>query len=349
MDSRRTTMELTQRCCLTCGSPFMDVDGRRGRPRLFCCERCRRDYAARAAVARGAVCGVDGCGLPAHAFGYCNKHMKRWQRYGDPLGGAEERPRLPVEYRSCPVCGKRFRLPREHRGIEATYCSRVCAAKAMLKERVCESCGRVFTTTTGYDARFCSEECWIAARTATCVVCGQAYVKRANRVTCSRPCRQIRTVDLQNERRGVPPVNRGDRLCKQCGATFTRPFGKAGPRCFCSERCSRKWEQAHSPSRVGRNHRQRARRFAVEYEPLDRIVVFDRSGWTCGICGKHIDRALTWPHPMSVSLDHVVPLSLGGGHTYGNTQAAHLGCNIRKGTQAAEVQLCLIGGGRHQN
>ena len=36
---------------------------------------------------------------------------------------------------------------------------------------------------------------------------------------------------------------------------------------------------------------------------------------------------------MSVSLDHVVPLSRGGSHTLGNVRCAHLICNIRKGSK----------------
>jgi 5-methylcytosine-specific restriction endonuclease McrA len=32
---------------------------------------------------------------------------------------------------------------------------------------------------------------------------------------------------------------------------------------------------------------------------------------------------------------HVVPMSLGGAHTYGNVQPAHLECNLVKGDRAA--------------
>jgi hypothetical protein len=30
-------------------------------------------------------CGVEGCDRPRHAHGYCQMHMHRWIRYGDPL------------------------------------------------------------------------------------------------------------------------------------------------------------------------------------------------------------------------------------------------------------------------
>lgn len=39
-----------------------------------------------------ACCSIEGCSDPAWARGWCNKHYKRWRRYGDPVGGGPERP-----------------------------------------------------------------------------------------------------------------------------------------------------------------------------------------------------------------------------------------------------------------
>ena len=52
----------------------------------------------------------------------------------------------------------------------------------------------------------------------------------------------------------------------------------------------------------------------------------------CGICGQPIDNELKYPDPMSKSLDHIVPINLGG-HPFdrANMQAAHLMCNLQKG------------------
>ena len=38
---------------------------------------------------------------------------------------------------------------------------------------------------------------------------------------------------------------------------------------------------------------------------------------------------------MSVSLDHIVPLSLLGPHSRANTRAAHLSCNVARGNRVA--------------
>ena len=68
-------------------------------------------------------------------------------------------------------------------------------------------------------------------------------------------------------------------------------------------------------------------------EHYTRRSIFDRDGWVCQLCEEEIDPALQWPDPRAASIDHIVPLSLGGDDTPGNTQAAHMGCNSRKGNR----------------
>lgn len=58
--------------------------------------------------------------------------------------------------------------------------------------------------------------------------------------------------------------------------------------------------------------------------------VYDRDDWTCGLCRLPVDGGLPWPHPMSASVDHILPLSQGGSHMLANVQCAHLSCNSRK-------------------
>lgn len=63
------------------------------------------------------------------------------------------------------------------------------------------------------------------------------------------------------------------------------------------------------------------------------VSVYERDGYICQLCGTPVDARLKWPHPYSVSLDHIVPLSLGGMHSYDNVQCAHLRCNCQKGNK----------------
>jgi 5-methylcytosine-specific restriction endonuclease McrA len=129
------------------------------------------------------------------------------------------------------------------------------------------------------------------------------------------------------------------RNCAHCGNTY-RPK-RSRQKTFCSVECRNDAMRAtkvsrrvnyNSPSRVsGKNPRRRARKYGVEYQPVSKRTVFERDNWTCGICSKPIDQALSYPHQLSASLDHVVPLSRGGAHTYSNVRAAHLICNSLRG------------------
>ena len=50
----------------------------------------------------------------------------------------------------------------------------------------------------------------------------------------------------------------------------------------------------------------------------------------CGICEQPIDYTLPHLDPMAFTIDHVIPLALGGPDDLGNLQAAHRKCNRDK-------------------
>lgn len=56
---------------------------------------------------------------------------------------------------------------------------------------------------------------------------------------------------------------------------------------------------------------------------VSRLAALELADGVCGICGGDVD-------PGRFHLDHIVPLSKGGAHTYENTQPAHPACNLRK-------------------
>ena len=50
----------------------------------------------------------------------------------------------------------------------------------------------------------------------------------------------------------------------------------------------------------------------------------------CGICGKPVDMSLKYPHPMSPTVDHIIPCNRGGSDDLENLQLAHRKCNRMK-------------------
>ncbi|KQO98327.1 HNH endonuclease [Leifsonia sp. Leaf264] len=64
---------------------------------------------------------------------------------------------------------------------------------------------------------------------------------------------------------------------------------------------------------------------------VDPQAVYEACDWMCGICGTEIDKTLQHPDPWSVTLDHIQAVTVDGGHTAENLQAAHWWCNVIKG------------------
>uniref|UniRef100_UPI00248CC6E5 HNH endonuclease signature motif containing protein n=1 Tax=Mogibacterium timidum TaxID=35519 RepID=UPI00248CC6E5 len=51
----------------------------------------------------------------------------------------------------------------------------------------------------------------------------------------------------------------------------------------------------------------------------------------CGICGRHVDFSLKYPHPLSACIDHIIPVAKGGHPSdIENLQLAHWTCNRTK-------------------
>lgn len=78
---------------------------------------------------------------------------------------------------------------------------------------------------------------------------------------------------------------------------------------------------------------RRALKRGARVESFTSAEIYERDGWVCGICSEPIPRGAIWPDRLSVSLDHIIPISLGGEHSMANVQASHLGCNSRKGNR----------------
>jgi len=64
-----------------------------------------------------------------------------------------------------------------------------------------------------------------------------------------------------------------------------------------------------------------------------RRLVTETYGNRCHICALPINLALRYPHPGSLSLDHVLPRSRGGSDAVTNLRPVHLRCNLSRGAR----------------
>ncbi len=133
-----------------------------------------------------------------------------------------------------------------------------------------------------------------------------------------------------------------------CGKVFTRPRTKGQRPRWCPDcAAGRGWRRANPSIVAGHRrkaeHRRRAREAAPEAENFGPVEIYERDRWRCGVCRKRVRKDLKYPHPMSPSIDHIVPVVEGGPHIRSNVRLAHLRCNLSRGARGGGEQLLLIG------
>lgn len=244
-----------------------------------------------------------------------------------------------------------------------------------MQDRTCGTCGGALTKKPGRGRwpRYCSQKCrnaasWARAPRLPCVECGSPTGWRAteSRAPASPRCRRCMPGSAKLRAAGSAKLRAA--ACAWCGTDFTSVRRSDGRwTLYCSKSCARKAEYAagKSPliasnrSRMRNplltseqrkkqnwelsNRRRRARLRGVEREPYTTQEIAERDGFRCWLCGRKVDMALTYPHPRSASIDHVVPLSKGGDDTRANVRLAHLGENVARLNKAGWVQQLLVG------
>lgn len=152
------------------------------------------------------------------------------------------------------------------------------------------------------------------------------------------------------------PIARVSARCGTCARqhNLERSWRNAGKPCkFCAKPLTR-YQHSICDSNACQNkatralrrkmaQRRRARKRAAYVETVDVMVLLEWQHGKCYHCGCKIDTSKTAPHPKSLTLDHLVPLALGGDHSYANTVASCWDCNCTtKGTRAIGEQLKLV-------
>lgn len=98
----------------------------------------------------------------------------------------------------------------------------------------------------------------------------------------------------------------------------------------------RAYREAHRANFAERRRRRDAlKRGAGRSGPIDIVAIKQRDRMLCCICGKRVA-------DKDFSLDHTIPLSLGGPHTQENLRVAHRRCNSKRGAGRLPVQMILV-------
>lgn len=92
---------------------------------------------------------------------------------------------------------------------------------------------------------------------------------------------------------------------------------------YCDRTCSDMWKQT-------RSRQAQVKRFKKASAPNIVARLYYKHDGLCGICKQTINLTIKHPHKMSLSIDHILPISKGGNNFQSNLQPTHLICNLLK-------------------
>jgi len=184
---------------------------------------------------------------------------------------------------------------------------------------------------------FCSQECRhvdVVARreakaseakkpkTHCCPTCSTVFEAHGKRTYCSIACRPKIVYKYE------PQTQLQNCECKTCGEPFQVQTKHGRSPQFCSEECR---EVLAAETRRVVRARRKAMERAATIEQVDPYKVFEHDHWTCMICVNPTPKEKRGTYDLDApELDHIVPLSKGGAHSYANTQTLCRSCNMKK-------------------
>lgn len=313
------------------------------------------------------TCYVDKCANEVRAKALCKSHYRRLLKYGSPNNpcnrcGEEIPTGSHPRTKYCEVCKAKCSIdgcfrPIRRNGMCQAHSHRMTVSGSV--ERPCKTCGKEIPFDSGVSLRYCSEQCnpvcaiddcnySLLARGfckehyrrwerngspfRPCLTCGKELEigSTRGRKYCSKACFPQCSAD------GCGDRAEGDIYCPRHILIFKK-YGSIPSRDYACASCGSLVERSHS-ERFIKNTRKLCPDCKVkQYRDHGdyRKSVINSGHAICGLCDEEIDLELKWPDPMSLTIDHIIPLALGGTNEDINLQPTHQKCNFKKGARLA--------------
>lgn len=241
----------------------------------------------------------------------------------------------------CEICGKEFE------GRKKKYCSQECVDEArrvrnrerwrennkpkedVIKE--CEWCGQTYTVPArnAHIARFCSNECNSRSK-------GHIPWEDWLEIQRIKGQEQCETTKLRKEKEKQKKIRTVK--CGVCGTRFkTLQFNQK----TCSEECRKKWKNRRHDKRINKKNN-------IDKD-ITLATLYKRDKGICYICGEQTDiKDIEKHQTYSIagdkypSIDHVIPLSKGGLHSWNNIRLACRKCNSIKSNNVTDDVLEIL-------
>jgi 5-methylcytosine-specific restriction endonuclease McrA len=270
--------------------------------------------------------------------------------------GKYYQPKKSYQFGRCRKCQKYcdFLNRKECEKAESVEANRQQIKKVYWKKgNICLWCASVFsikTRSSRNDGKYCSRQCrfdylawrtevrrvqaegdsWGDNITVPCLVCAKPFNTSGNRSRiCSVGCKNKQAAD--RARAKYIPKEPG--CCGDCGMPLERATMEYCPK------CSR--ARLRQAKRISNRNREKIIKINT-VEIVNPLVVYNRDGWVCQLCLGKIKKNSKQNDPLEATLDHIIPISKGGEHSYKNVQCAHRQCNAVK-SDKTEGQLRLFG------
>ncbi|WP_437828977.1 HNH endonuclease [Niallia taxi] len=217
--------------------------------------------------------------------------------------------------------------------INAKFCSESCRSKYNKRNRghkqQCKQCNKTFSSYKIQD--FCSSDCFRIFQNenkqpkviltpklkhkGVCINCNKEHQTRSsNSKFCSYECRYEYKVKQK-------PIN--NIKCKECSMWFSTTNNR---RKYCSKKCCDKFEDRKKETQRRRRLKKNGK---IDWDiSVERLIKRDKGA--CYLCGEQVDIMLNPNHDLYPSIEHVIPVSKGGTHTWDNVKLAHRKCNYLK-------------------
>jgi len=301
--------------CESCGNEF-EQDGRQ----RYCSKSCRPAYYA----AKARVKACEGCGSVEYLYSsklsgksaFCKSCCKI---HRDQIIVDDRRSERGIILPP--------RLSHKRKSLDEAVCR---------QDHTCRNCNQVFKPKNAAHIQFCSRGCAhtyqkkvsqlralmcisVITQRGKCKHCNVPFAKsNGNQEYCSKECYSNKPYIY------VEKIV----LCKECRKGFVRRESEKNTR-FCSQLCKDKSKKR--TMRVHKSRRKALERGARTADRIDPIQIFERDGWRCQICGIKTakDKRGTY-HDKAPELDHIIPLSKGGLHSFANVQCTCRKCNGAK-------------------
>lgn len=289
--------------CPSCSTPIVRRPGARGRLPRYCAPSCK----------------------PLPPCPTCSGTRPPGKRYCSAACTPSAHKPAATVVGKCGHCGGHAVRPAGNRGPAPSYCNLKCKSSAANERAKAE--GR----TKEWSRRRAQRKGPAEKHSLTCVQCELVFKSRTRSARfCSKKCQRREEYERRIASGQFPEPDRRwiNGRCRRCSEWFTVRASSANATRsrHCSERC-----------RLG--HKSELRRALLRdayVADINRIAIFERDGWVCQLCFRPTERAAQVPHLLAPTIDHIIPLAVGGPHEPANAQCAHYSCNSAKGARCAK-------------